>query len=411
MKKYLLGLLVVPLLGAMLMSGPKAFAAVNDQGQSNFTANQGCDEFEDNQDECPAPTDPCVADPTLPECVPVDPCLTDPTLPACVPVDPCVVDSTLPECLPVGPFDDGDGVPAEVEDSSVAADGTPIPGDDNNFDGIADSLQSGVTTLPNPNDQVAPGSFVTIEVLPTTLTFTGFSQVIWNITSFSPVAPADLEGGVPANQTFPVGMFNLSLAGIPEVSQLYTILQSLCLPEALPLEGIDCATATQILSELSTVQVRLLFDRVIDHSSWTVQQYINGAYVDYAATVEDLDIGFLRTTITWTLVDGGTGDQDGVMNASINDPIGPTVKAAVVVTPGPGTGTGGTGAGGAQTQTTATTVASVTTAATQANAVTSAATAAKSDELANTGTSPLAVLFAVLLILATIYVARSKQTA
>ena len=298
--------------------------------------------------------------------------------------DPCIAEPTLPECPPIGPFDDGDGVPPEIEDSAVTSGGASVAGD-NNFDGIIDSLQSNVATLPNPNDQAAPGSFVSLEILPTTITLPDSdpaSQVIWNIVLFSPVAAAGLEGGAPTDRNFPVGLFNLSLTGHKGLAGVYPILQALCLPDAVPLEGLDlnCAQATEILNQIRTVQVRLIFDRVIDHSDWTVQKFLNGVYANYPATVQDevIGSGFLRTTITWTLTDGGSGDADGVMNGSINDPIGPAVmKTVSVANP-------------------VTTVASITPA---------------SAALAYTGKNLLVSVIALILLGATAYVARSEQKA
>lgn len=369
--------------GMLFFSAPKVLAVQGDCQSTQATSSTEVS----SAPECDPPVDPCVADPTLPECQPPDPCIADPTLPQCQPPDPCVADPTLPQCLPV---DDGDGVPAPVEDAAVTADGTSVAGD-NNFDGIIDSTQSNVATLPNPNDQQAPGSFVSLEVLPTTVTLPGgdpVSQVIWNITSFNPVSPTTLEGGPPAGETFPVGMFSLTLAGLPStdgaggLADVYTVLQSLCLPDAVPIDGIDCAVATQLLDQLRSVKVRLIFDRVIDHSDWTVQKFLGGSFANYDAVVQDEVIGFLRTTITWTLVDGGAGDADGMLNALITDPIGPAIVPAVAVTPAVVTST---------------------------PPVVSVAAVKPKTALANTGTNMFISLIAVFLIGASLVVVRNKK--
>ncbi len=233
--------------------------------------------------------------------------------------------------------DDGDGVPVVVENAAPAQESTPptedtpaTPGTaqgDHNADGVQDSQQSQVASLPNPNDQAAPGSYVTLEVL----------TPDWNIKEFAPTTPEQVDPeNVPQDSNFPVGLFdikleNKTLEGLIVIKNNLncnnirsSILKKACLK-------LDAQLAAQIEARRD-VEVRLLFDRVIDHSDWQVQQYVDGEYANYDAVVKDEVVGFLRTTITWTLRDGGEGDLDGVIeaNGKISDPIGPRVAVASV---------------------------------------------------------------------------------
>ena len=284
---------------------------------------------------------------------------------------------------------DGDGVLTSIENGAPAHESTPAvdetpatPGNaqgDHNADGTQDSLQSKVASLPNPNDAAAPDSYVTLEVL----------TPGWNIKQFATTNPEEIDPEtVPTDSNFPVGLFDIKLENESLEALIYiqnnlhcssirnSFLRGLC-------NNLNNHLTTQIAAK-STVQVRLLFDRVLDHSDWTVQQYIGGAYTNYDAVVTDEVVGFLRTTITWTLKDGGTGDLDGVSNGKIVDPIGPSVKNVVTRTPA---------------------------VVTPAVAVNPHPAPAKAATLANTGTNLFVTLLAAMLIAATIYVARSKQTA
>lgn len=244
----------------------------------------------------------------------------------------------------VNTFDDGDSVPAPVEDAAPAHPDTTVAGD-NNADGTPDSCQSTVATAPNPNDVAKPDSYVTLEVLPNQ----GQESTNWVITNFAPVSTTDI-GNVPTDRTFPIGLFDLTLQNHDLAFDL-NIYNNNCLnlnTDSNPMLVSICSYFQQQIDQNKTATVRLLLDRVVDHSKWLIEQYsyVLGKYSDYSANavVKDETVGFLRTTITWTLADGGKGDQDaqqnGVIldsaqapNGSIADPIGPSVKNPVVVNP------------------------------------------------------------------------------
>lgn len=280
--------------------------------------------------------------------------------------------------LPFAAKDDGDGVPATTENAA------PNTGD-NNYDGALDSEQSEVASTPNPNDQAQPNSYVTLEVLPND----NETPSNWVITSFVPVSPADFATKPSTADNYPVGMFEVNLYN----GYLDSILSACYRSES---ENCFDDNAELIESE-STATVRLLFDRVMDHSDWTVQQYSYwfNAYTNYSAyaVVRDEVVGFLRTTITWTLTDGGNGDDDGYINSIISDqpnayvydPIGPAAPFRAATTP------------------------AVTVVSTPAITATPAAAPA-APQLANTGVSPLITILAASLIVATIAVSRVKRT-
>jgi hypothetical protein len=250
-------------------------------------------------------------------------------------------------CPGAGPFfetveapaddNDCDTVTNTTEDSAPAHDPTAGLEDpdnigtvagDNNADDIPDSQQATVATMPNPNDTQVPGSYITIETLPT---LQGATESNWFIVSASTTTAtaAAAPGSAPTDRTFPVGLVDFTIENSYE--QFLIMIDSLfCSGSSFP--GCD-ALATQIEDE-SAAQVRLLFDRVIPHDDWMVQQYANGSFTTYpGALIQDEVVGFLRTTITWNLVDGGIGDLDGTLNGQIVDPIGPAVLNAVAVVP------------------------------------------------------------------------------
>lgn len=250
--------------------------------------------------------------------------------------------------------DDGDGVPSTVENSSPAHESTPpadetpgtpgAAGGDHNADGKQDYKQSQVATLPNPNDQENSGSYITLEVL----------TPGWNIKQFETTTPEEVDpDNLPEDSNFPVGLFDIrlenqtlqTLIGIKSQLNCDQIRSRILKAACVKLDG----ELAEEIEERREVTVRLLFDRVIDHSDWDVQQYVEGQYVGYTAEVKDEVVGFLRTTITWTLVDGGEGDLDGITGANgvIVDPIGPSVAVATV-TPTPTTTTGAVLAAAAQ---------------------------------------------------------------
>ncbi len=275
---------------------------------------------------------------------------------------------------------DGDGVATTTENDAPAhtdATGSTEEGD-HNGDGTQDSRQSQVASLPNPNDQEQPGSYVTLEVLPND----DESSSHWKIKQFGPTPDEVVEASDDVN--LPVGLFDLKLEN-KTLEVLIAVQDALkCEPIRNAFLKAKCLNLKAELADKITAEsqanVRLLFDRVLDHSDWTVQQYVNGVLTNYTAIIQDEVVGFLRTTITWTLTDGGDGDLDGLANGKISDPIGPTVpvKTAAVVT---------------------------TAAAVNAPVATPVKTA-----LASTGTNSLLIsAIAVVLLAASLYVARAKQ--
>lgn len=280
------------------------------------------------------------------------------------------------------PDSDCDSVPDNTENSAPAHEATPGVEDpnntgtnagDNNADGTPDSEQSDVASFPNPNDTQQPDSYVTIEVTSNSPEYEGFQlqPLEWNITYVDPTLPSE----TPSDKTLPLGLFDLTLEN-PGLKQLIDFCAE------YPQDWECIFIGNQEIAEQSTVEVRLLFNRVIDHSDWMVQKYVEGTFTNYTnATVQDEVVGFLRTTIKWTLTDGGTGDSDGVLNGEITDPIGPAVANPVTVAPQP-----------------------------QVLAAVTTVSSPQVATLANTGSQPFVAAYAAVLLSGAVLVVRSKKT-
>jgi len=167
-----------------------------------------------------------------------------------------------------GPGSDGDGIPAEVEDAG------PNNGDGNN-DGIPDSEQANVASLPN----AANGEYVTIE-----------SPEGTSLNNVAAVNVNSLPSEGKPNLVFPYGLFAFDITGIPAGS---------------------------------TVWVRLWFESPVPEGS---------EYWKYGPTPDNptphwyqipMEIGNGGHVIEIPLVDGGLGDDDLTANGIIIDQGGP----------------------------------------------------------------------------------------
>lgn len=100
---------------------------------------------------------------------------------------------------------------------------------------------------------------------------------------------------------------------------------------------LECASAGQ------DAQVTLLFDKSYDTSLWEVLKLnagmTNEADISDQVTISSVSVnGQSRTSLTYTLVDGGELDEDGVANALIVDPIAVTEAEPPVGAPNSGVG-------------------------------------------------------------------------
>ncbi len=240
--------------------------------------------------------------------------------------------SFAPSAYAIDPVDnDNDSVPTVVEESS-----TPNAGD-NNYDGVADSDQSNVATITNPNDTASPNAFVTLQVgqmqtygqeFPTT-----YLASDWKIDNFTAVDIATLPTQ-PEGKVFPLGMFDIDLSCYSE-SNCYT--RELVGTPIYDESGEIIEYTYELVSSPIPAYLTLIFDRVMDTSNWTMQKYdpITDSYIDYSpyVTISTQEIGYLRTVLEWSIIDGGLGDDDGVVNGYISDPIGPSVPVTTASTP------------------------------------------------------------------------------
>ncbi len=239
--------------------------------------------------------------------------------------------SFAPSAQAYEPDADNDSVPTVVEDSS-----TPNAGD-NNYDGASDSEQNTVATITNPNDTASPNAFVTLQVGETyqvespEFNYT-YADSAWKIDEFKAVDVATLPTQ-PDGRVFPLGMFDIKLSCQQQIER----------GDFISIDG-GCVEYNKVHTEEGCewvaspipADLKLIFDRVMDTSNWTMEKYdpLTDSYIDYSpyVTISTQNIGYLRTVLEWSIIDGGLGDSDGVVNGSISDPIGPSVPATVATT-------------------------------------------------------------------------------
>lgn len=172
---------------------------------------------------------------------------------------------------------DNDPIADGIEDAAPSYLGSAA-GDGNN-DGTPDKLQSHVASLPSAGGS----SYVTVVAMEgtTPLTLAGISA--------STIAAHTGGGGTapPSSLTFPLGLLNFHITGV---------------------SNGGTATVT-----------------IIDHASSGTTTYWK--YNSTSQTWSDFSTNatFNGQVITLTLVDGGTGDDDGTANGEITDPSGPVV--------------------------------------------------------------------------------------
>jgi hypothetical protein len=173
---------------------------------------------------------------------------------------------------------DGDGV-ADLNDDDIDNDGRPnsiedaVPGahgglGDGNGDGIADSAQLNVASLPTV---VANAPYATIETAPG-LTLTSVSSL-----------PA--AAGLPRNVKMPAGQFDFTIGNV---------------------------------TPGGTAEVSIYVDKTLNVNGY-FKKDAAGNWVNLATSV--LNVGS-KTKITFSLTDGGVYDSDHLANGSIVDPGG-----------------------------------------------------------------------------------------
>lgn len=185
---------------------------------------------------------------------------------------------------------DGDGTP-DTSDNDIDNDGRPnsvedpVPGanggfGDGNGDGIADSTQLNVASLPTV---VANAPFATLEVAP------GLS--------LSAVASTPAPAGLPRNIKMPVGQFDFTIGGV---------------------------------TPGGTAQMSIYVDTAQKVNGY-YKKDASGNWVNLATSVTTVGS---KTKITFSLTDGGQYDDDGVVNGSISDPGGLVTIAPAITSNG-----------------------------------------------------------------------------
>lgn len=164
--------------------------------------------------------------------------------------------------------------------SNAIENGAPNGGDGNG-DGTADYLQNDVTSLPNP---VSNGAYNTVAV-------TGCNS----LSNVSIVSEKTLSSQDVVHE-YPLGLFKFD---------------------------ISCLTPG------ATANVKIYYDKVYDTSSWQARKFISNAYGAISgASFGTATVGGNQvTTLSYSISDGGAGDEDGAVNGVIVDPAGPGVTS------------------------------------------------------------------------------------
>jgi hypothetical protein len=92
--------------------------------------------------------------------------------------------------------------------------------------------------------------------------------------------------------------------------------------QSFPYGVFGFTAATNTLG--GSITITLTYPQALAAGS-KIWKNINGTWLDYTSNVT---FNQSRTTITYSVVDGGPFDSDGVANQSVTDPIGPTIAAA-----------------------------------------------------------------------------------
>lgn len=174
---------------------------------------------------------------------------------------------------------DDDGRPNTVEDLAPGANG--VTGDGNG-DGIADSRQINVASLPTA---VAGNPYATLEV--------------GNGLTLTQVSATAAPGGLPRNVKLPLGQFDFTIG---KVTPGATVEMSIYVDASLKVNGY-------------------------------FKQDNTGKWASIAKSVTTVGS---KTKITFELTDGGIYDSDGQVNGSIVDPGGVALIAPLIFTNGGG---------------------------------------------------------------------------
>jgi len=215
----------------------------------------------------------------------------------------------------IGADTDGDGTPDSTDgdddnDGVSDADEVAAIGGDGNGDGTPDSLQANVASFPNA-----------VSGHPSTIVVAG------SVCRFESAGVVDAASlAADPGFTYPVGLFDYQLrCSIPGAAANVTVHL-----------GGSFATG-----------------------SWTTRKLLNGIYGSYTASFAAVTTGGQPdTTFAFTVTDGGPGDDDLASNNVIVDPIGPALGSG----PLPTTTTTTTTTSPATTTTTTTSPATTTTA-------------------------------------------------
>ena len=177
---------------------------------------------------------------------------------------------------------DTDSAPLAMENAGPNA-------GDSNGDGVLDSNQGNVATKP---DTANGNLYATLD-----LGTTGCNSITnFDFTPEAPLATQD------APYDYPIGLFIFKA---------------------------KCATPGE------TLNITFVLDKVYNTSNWLYRKYnsVTRVYTNLPGVTYGTRLvgGVAKTTINFSVVEGGPYDEDGVANGTFSDPSGPTIPVATVV--------------------------------------------------------------------------------
>ena len=122
--------------------------------------------------------------------------------------------------------------------------------------------------------------------------------------------------------TTPGGTVNAGITGGSFITTQAATPTNPPVGQSFPYGVFGFTAATNTLG--GSITITLTYPQALAAGS-QIWKNINGTWLDYTSNVT---FNQSRTTITYTIVDGGPFDSDGLVNQSVTDPIGPTIAAA-----------------------------------------------------------------------------------
>ena len=153
----------------------------------------------------------------------------------------------------------------------------------------------------------------------------GTYRYTWPGDSLTIIVPS---GGASCGTTAG-GTVNATVAGGIFQSTQFTTPTNPPVGQSFPYGVFGFTAATNTLG--GSITITLIYPQALAAGS-KIWKNINGTWLDYTSNVT---FNQSRTTITYTIVDGGPFDSDGLVNQSVTDPIGPANPPTPTPSPAP----------------------------------------------------------------------------